>query len=621
MKYDNQDFDISAQEQFLMGLHKTAVAGEDLLQESIFVESIEPEPEPEEVIEEAEEAAAVAREPQSEPESEPQREHPKEPQKEPELPTAAAPLQRREPVRSEIIYNDVNLTYIHEKETAKIYIEEDVLVPDVQPDLAKILLMEGSVTLNEKEIRTGSVGEDSIRVSGEIHLRTVYSPMAQEGRETVCSINSRLPFRTDWTVKAAANSIVRISATIKSIDYTVINERKFRVKVTLMLKLCEYTKAELKFFEGIKGESLQRLKESFSATDVTEQRRQTLDIKEELLLPENAEAPDKLLDYGISIVCSHKQLSDGKAVIGATLYCNILYMTAEGPKFFQGNGEVTAFVPIENTVGAESSRVSFDASGLNVKIKPDEQETEDDEDREGFLIEGELEICVELFNNIETEIVTDVYHDEKSLLYDCETISTMSVTGNNFAETSVREIINVPEEYGEVGEVLYVTGSIEECDELAEAGKGIVSGTAKFSVLCSCGDENKQYFVLKQDVPFRVSIDMPSLTADMELQSSAVLKNIWFDKINSKQVEINAGIVATGLAYAQNEYCIIKNLSYLEESAEEQALPVIVLYIVKPGDTLWKIAKQFKTTVDAIKEVNELEDDEIRVGSKLLIVR
>lgn len=44
-----------------------------------------------------------------------------------------------------------------------------------------------------------------------------------------------------------------------------------------------------------------------------------------------------------------------------------------------------------------------------------------------------------------------------------------------------------------------------------------------------------------------------------------------------------------------------------------------VLYEIKPGDTLAKIAKEFKTTADLIKKSNGLTDDRIIVGRKIKV--
>lgn len=40
-------------------------------------------------------------------------------------------------------------------------------------------------------------------------------------------------------------------------------------------------------------------------------------------------------------------------------------------------------------------------------------------------------------------------------------------------------------------------------------------------------------------------------------------------------------------------------------------MPGITVYVVKPEDSLWDIAKKFYTTVEEISAVNELKDGEI----------
>ena len=46
----------------------------------------------------------------------------------------------------------------------------------------------------------------------------------------------------------------------------------------------------------------------------------------------------------------------------------------------------------------------------------------------------------------------------------------------------------------------------------------------------------------------------------------------------------------------------------------------IIIYIVQSGDTLWKIAKKYSTTVDKLMEINEIEIPElIKPGDKIII--
>ena len=54
-----------------------------------------------------------------------------------------------------------------------------------------------------------------------------------------------------------------------------------------------------------------------------------------------------------------------------------------------------------------------------------------------------------------------------------------------------------------------------------------------------------------------------------------------------------------------------------EENLEDYS---VIIYVVKSGDTLWKIAKRFGSTVDDIARVNGMErPDKINVGEKIYI--
>ena len=52
-----------------------------------------------------------------------------------------------------------------------------------------------------------------------------------------------------------------------------------------------------------------------------------------------------------------------------------------------------------------------------------------------------------------------------------------------------------------------------------------------------------------------------------------------------------------------------------------KAIPSMAGYHVKNGDTLWKIAKKYYTTVDSIKKVNEIKGTDIHEGDMLLVVK
>ena len=70
---------------------------------------------------------------------------------------------------------------------------------------------------------------------------------------------------------------------------------------------------------------------------------------------------------------------------------------------------------------------------------------------------------------------------------------------------------------------------------------------------------------------------------------------------------------------------MIRNIEEAEytpiDMEELEKRPGIVGYIVKEGDDLWSLAKNYSTTKEGIMEVNELSSEDIKTGDKLLIFK
>ena len=54
---------------------------------------------------------------------------------------------------------------------------------------------------------------------------------------------------------------------------------------------------------------------------------------------------------------------------------------------------------------------------------------------------------------------------------------------------------------------------------------------------------------------------------------------------------------------------------------EMEKRPGIVGYIVQPDDDIWKIAKKFHTTIDTVVKTNELPENVVKPGQRLILVK
>ena len=92
--------------------------------------------------------------------------------------------------------------------------------------------------------------------------------------------------------------------------------------------------------------------------------------------------------------------------------------------------------------------------------------------------------------------------------------------------------------------------------------------------------------------------------------------------VDSNEIEVKATVSLNVLVMKCEEEMII-------DRVEEQPLdmdmirnmPGVTVYMVKPGDTMWDIAKRFYTTVEEICTLNELEEETIYPCQPLLLVK
>ena len=72
------------------------------------------------------------------------------------------------------------------------------------------------------------------------------------------------------------------------------------------------------------------------------------------------------------------------------------------------------------------------------------------------------------------------------------------------------------------------------------------------------------------------------------------------------------------VSYKVNKEWIIDVVEGEAKKAEE--LSSVTIYAVDKGDTLWKLAKKYNTTIDELVKINDIENpDVIIVGQKLII--
>lgn len=166
---------------------------------------------------------------------------------------------------------------------------------------------------------------------------------------------------------------------------------------------------------------------------------------------------------------------------------------------------------------------------------------------------------------------------------------------------------------------------VEPKAEIAE-GTATIDGHLNLWVLYTAdGPEGPELHAARWEsgsnnqLPITGVIEFPSLQSGSLLRVQTTLDSIKVELISERSLKISGQIKTRLVARSP------RTLSILADCAEvipvnPETRPSMLFYIVQPGDTLWKIARRYQTTVAQILQSNQINnEDRIEAGRKLLI--
>ena len=122
-------------------------------------------------------------------------------------------------------------------------------------------------------------------------------------------------------------------------------------------------------------------------------------------------------------------------------------------------------------------------------------------------------------------------------------------------------------------------------------------------------------------IPFELNTENRQNNVNVNVDYEIFLKEIKYDFKSNGDVQIEALLEINTKISRNINMNIIDNIKIedINDRANED-YDSLILYIVRPGDTLWQIAKKFNSTVEEIARMNGIEDtNKIDVGKKLYI--
>lgn len=511
--------------------------------------------------------------------------------------------------------------------------EESLLVPDTMPDMQKVLFAEGKVT---PALPAKASYDRNDFLSGDITVYIVYkpvptspSPSAGPAAYNDCPVDvvkSVIPFKTDKCWESAEGDTFRTSAAIRSISAEMINERKFIVRGELLIKMTGIADCEGKIFKGAQDDELVTAGDTIAATVLEHETSDVTEISQEITIREGRPSPVKILKTSLDIVENHRQITSGKLVINATIHCHILYLgeTDSGEKELccqTNKTDFTQFIVMDDKTDPDLIRLTFSGGDLKLTI----------ENKDKFMLQGNVTTLIQSYRNKEIDVVKDAYHKKKELCFDIISHPVNLIRETVSGEISAREVVDLSDGDKRPADLLCGSCRVSSIEGRPEKGRIVIEGDIPVKILAL--DDEKAPMVIDHKVPIRGAIAMSASEATapsgrVSLDESklsfcidAAVKEFWFNEINSRQIEINTALTITVWVSGEEDLCTIDGLCF----AEEGYLPKrasMAIYVVGSGDTLWDVAKRYKTDAASIAALNDLDPAKpLPEGAKLFLAK
>jgi len=142
----------------------------------------------------------------------------------------------------------------------------------------------------------------------------------------------------------------------------------------------------------------------------------------------------------------------------------------------------------------------------------------------------------------------------------------------------------------------------------------------KFLALIELINNNEKYGVDLPEIPYSKVVDKISFKEQIEILNFSVFLNLQPELL----YKLNAGYTkwATDPNMVSNFYVPIENKVKYENNGQEYIQSQKINWIshdVSVGESLWVLAKKYRTKIDIIRQVNQLDSDTLSINQVLLI--
>lgn len=485
-------------------------------------------------------------------------------------------------------------------------VDVDITLPDYCADILRILKC--CVT---PQVTGYQVSGDRLLIDGTVLIRVLY---VDDHSKTVRCHECVSPFSKSLELSSSPDSpTVSIKTKVEYVNCRAVNPRRIDLHgaFTLSVKVCARQKEN--FITNVQGADTQLKTKTMGISDMIGDMTRQFVLSEVLDLGESKPPVHQIIrSNGIVLLNEYKVITN-KLLLKGELNIKTLYSTEKE----DGKLEIMEHViPISQIVDMEG--VNEDSTcGIRMEVVSLDVTPKTDSSGDMRLLEYNARVAANISasKNREIPVVVDAYSLKYELATDYKSVNSERILGQfteNFLCKKVLDLSNTG--VTAVNDIWCsdITNQSEYSD-----GKLTIRGTVTIYMLICDGEGNLSYAERAVDFAYEQMVNNPAsnIKCDANVRAAATDYSIQ----DANNIEVRIELIIEGTIVSVESDRIISGMQPNENMPKESIFPALIIYYADKGESVWRIARKYNTTMSAILEENELSNDVLENSRMILI--
>ncbi len=494
---------------------------------------------------------------------------------------------------------------------SQAYCEADVIVPDVYPDIAKIIQVSSTAGISDK-----GCSNNRITVEGRTDIVILY--LGDD--ENIYSISTSQQFSHLMDAKGSKDGMYTdAEINVDNVDYTILNPRKMNVKILIGIdaNAVEDINAEICTSMST-DEEYEILNQTITPYKTASRACEQLCVREKLELPNGKPTIEKILRTDACIRNKEYSLSTDKMVIKGILVVSTIYCSDIDGKIHCVEHEV----PFTDVIAMQDVNEDMNAS-LKLCINKIFYKPEEDADGDirCIVIECIITANAKACYQYDTNVVKDAYCTKYPVCISREAAEITRLAGENSSQISAKDVVTLDGGMPEISQIFNISPHAYLANTKTEGQKIIVEGIIETDIMYVSEDSPSPINTYRHQQTFSHSFDLDEQIDNMVCDVHIDIVHSSYTISLGREIDLRFVLQIDTAVLSNDKTEYITSIQRDEAQCyDPRKSYCIKIYFAGQNDSLWSIAKKHKISKSSLMEINNISSDgEIYAGKQLMI--